>query len=371
MDFTFSEEQLEIRELAAKLFAGRASTDRVRDVERTDDRIDRELWADLASTGLLGLALPESAGGAGLGLSELCLVLEQQGRHVAPVPLWQTVVAALAVAEFGTEGQRAALLPAVADGSLILTVALEEFGVGEPDRPGTTATPDRVGWRLTGTKAAVPYAHLADRVLVSASTPSGAAVFLVDPQDASVTLERVDTTAHEPAAHLTFVDTPAEPLGDARALPWLIDRVQVAVAALQLGVADSATAQGARYVSEREQFGRPLGTFQAVQHALADCYLDVAAMKVTLWQAAWLLDTGAAPGTAVDVAAWWAADGGARVVHRVQHLHGGIGVDVDYPIHRFLLWGKQLAGVLGGPAAQLHRLGDTIASGVTVAGARQ
>ena len=363
MDFTFSEEQLEIRELAAKLFAGRASTERVRAVERTDDRIDRELWADLASTGLLGLALPESAGGAGLGLSELCLVLEQQGRHVAPVPLWQSVDAALAAAEFGTDALRTELLPAVADGSLILTVALEEFGVPTADRPSTTAAQDGSRWRLTGTKAAVPYAHLADRVVVSASTPSGAALFLVDPRDASVTAERVDTTAHEPAAHLRLDGTPAEPLGGVSELPWLIQRVQVAVAAVQHGVADSATVQGARYVSEREQFGRPLGTFQAVQHALADCYLDVAAMRVTLWQAAWLLDSGQEPGTAVEVAAWWAADGGARAVHRVQHLHGGIGVDVDYPIHRYLLWGKQLAGLLGGPAAQLQRLGDTIATG--------
>jgi acyl-CoA dehydrogenase len=361
MDFTFSEEQLEIRELAAKLFAERATTDRVRATERTDDQVDRELWADLAMTGLLGLALPESSGGAGLGSSELCLVLEQQGRHVAPVPLWQTAVAALAVAEFGSEEQRTALLPAIADGTLIATVGLEEFGAGAPERPATIASHGSVGWQLTGTKAAVPYAHLADRVVVSAATPSGAALFLIDRRDASVTAERVDTTAHEPAAHLTLADTPAEPLGDTAALPWLIARLRVAVAAVQLGVADSATAQGARYVSEREQFGRPLGTFQAVQHALADCYLDVAAMRVTLWQAAWLLDSGTDPRTAVDVAAWWAADGGARVVHRVQHLHGGIGVDVDYPIHRFLLWGKQLAGLLGGPAAQLHRLGDAIA----------
>jgi alkylation response protein AidB-like acyl-CoA dehydrogenase len=362
MDFTFSEEQLEIRELAAKLFTERATAERVRAAERTDDRIDRELWADLASTGLLGLALPESAGGAGLGLSELCLVLEQQGRHVAPVPLWQTAVVALAVAEFGTDEQRRALLPGVAGGTLIATVGLEEFGVGAPDHPATTASEDSTGWQLAGTKAAVPYAHLADRVVVSAMTPSGAALFLIDSRDPSVTVERVDTSAHEPAAHLTLAGTPAESLGDAGALLWLIDRVQVAVAAAHLGVADSATAQAARYVSEREQFGRPLGTFHAVQHALADCYLDVAAMRVTLWQAAWLLDSGEPAGTAVGVAAWWAADGGARVVHRVQHLHGGIGVDVDYPIHRFLLWGKQLAGLFGGAAARLQRLGDTIAT---------
>jgi 3-oxocholest-4-en-26-oyl-CoA dehydrogenase beta subunit len=364
MDFTFSDDQQSVRSLAAQVFGGHASTERVRAVEAGDERVDRELWAQLAATGLLGVAVPEAAGGAGLGIVEACLVLEQQGAHVAPVPLWQTVTAALAIAESGTGPQQAAVLPHVCDGTLMLTVALEEFGAAALTAPATRASRNGDGdWLLTGTKAAVPAAHVASRALVSASLPDGApAVFLVDLHAAGITAEPADTTAHEPAAHLSFADAPAELLGGADALGRVLDLAQVAIAAVQLGVAGSAMRQGATYVSEREQFGRPIGTFQAVQHQLADCYLDVEAMRVTLWQAAWVLDAGGQAGTSVGVASWWAADGGARVVHRVQHLHGGIGVDVDYPIHRYLLWGKQLAGLLGGQAARLERLGERIAS---------
>lgn len=359
MDFTLSDEQEAVRELAARVFRDRAGTDRVRAVEAGDERIDRELWAELARTGLLGLALPERHGGAGLGVVGAGLVLEQQGAHVAPVPLWSTLSAALAIAEFGTAAQQE-LLPGVVDGTALLTVALEEFGAAPPERPATTATASDGQWRLTGVKAAVPAAQFASHAIVAASAPDGPALFLL--ALAGVDAEPVDTTAHEPAAHLSLDGTPAERLGDAGAPAWLLDRAQVLLAAVQLGVAASAMRQAAQYVTDREQFGRPIGTFQAVQHQLADCYLDVEAMRVTLWQAAWLLDAGADPGTSVAVAAWWAADGGSRVVHRVQHVHGGIGVDVDYPIHRFLLWGKQLAGVLGGAAARLDRLGAELAA---------
>lgn len=364
MDFTFTDDQQSLQSLAAQVFGGHASTERVRAVEAGDERVDRELWAQLAATGLLGVAVPEAAGGAGLGLVEACLVLEQQGAHVAPVPLWQTVTAALAIAELATGPQQAAVLPHVTDGSAMLTVALEEFGAGALTAPATRASRDGDGgWLLSGIKAAVPAAHVAARALVSASLPDGTpAVFLADLHGAGITAEPADTTAHELAAHLSFADAPGEMVGGADALDRLLDLAQVAIAAVQLGVAASAMRQGAKYVSEREQFGRPIGTFQAVQHQLADCYLDVEAMRVTLWQAAWLCAAGERAGTAVGVASWWAADGGARVVHRVQHLHGGIGVDVDYPIHRYLLWGKQLAGLLGGQAARLERLGERIAS---------
>jgi acyl-CoA dehydrogenase len=365
MDFTFTEDQRSLQALAAQVFGGHANTERVRAVEAGEERVDRELWAQLAATGLLGVAVPEASGGAGFGLVEACLVLEQQGAHVAPVPLWQTVTAALAIAELGAGAQQGAVLPQVADGSLMLTVALEEFGAGALTTPATRAIRNADGhWRLTGAKAAVPAAHVSGRVLVSACLPDGEpAVFLADLDAAGICGEPADTTAHELAAHLSFADAPAELLGGASALHRLLDLAQVAIAAVQLGVAESAMRQGAKYVSEREQFGRPIGTFQAVQHQLADCYLDVEAMRVTLWQAAWLCAAaGAEVGTSVGVASWWAADGGARVVHRVQHLHGGIGVDVDYPIHRYLLWGKQLAGLLGGQAARLERLGERIAS---------
>ncbi|TAM89924.1 MAG: acyl-CoA dehydrogenase, partial [Jatrophihabitans sp.] len=306
--------------------------------------------------GLLAIALAEPAG-AGLGLVELAAVLTEQGRYVAPVPLWSSAVAALAVDRFGTGAQREAIIPGAASGDLMISLGLEEFGAPDPLEPATKAVLAGDGWMLDGEKAAVPAAQFADLVVVGAGTADGPRLFLLDPRGAGVRVEPVTTTSHEPAAHLYLSGAAAEPLGGAGAPAWTVARADLALSAVLLGVAESAMRQAASYVSSREQFGRPLGTFQAVAHQLADSYIDVAAMRVTLLQAASVLDAGTGAGTAVLVAKWWAADAGERVVHRVQHVHGGIGVDVDYPIHRYLLWGKQLAATLGGASADLSRLG--------------
>ncbi len=369
MDFSFSEEQAEIRTLARDIFAGQAASDRVKAVEISAERVDRELWRELANSGLLGIALPEDLGGGGMALSELYVVLVEQGRRVAPVPLWPTALAAMAVAEFGNPAQRQALIPGVADGSTFLTVGLEEFGPYLTGDPTTTARPDEAGgWRLSGAKAVVPVTHVAHRAVVSATTESGSALFLVDLTAPGVALEQTQSTNWEICANVSFDAAGAELLGpaDGTAVAWLLDRVELALAALMVGVGEGAVAQAVEYLNGRKQFGRPLATFQAVTHQLADCYIDLEAMRVTLWQAAWLLAESHEPGTAVLVAKWWATDGGQRVVHRVQHVHGGIGVDTDYPVHRNLLWGKQLAATLGGSSSDLARLGAQLADGFPV-----
>ena len=358
MDFRYSDDQQSLIDLARQIFRRGTPLERLRAVE-DGDGLDHELWRQLAVAGLLATSLREPVG-AGLGLVEFCAVLTEQGRSVAPVPLWPGAVAALAVEQFGTAEQRTALLPPFAAGDSLLTVALEEFGPARPLAPATKANEADGAWTLEGEKAAVPAAQHADVAVVSAQTADGGGLFLLDLRAGGVELQPVRTTAHEPAAHVVLAGAPAQRLGDASALGWLLQRADLAVAAVLLGVAESAMRQAAAYVGERQQFGRPLGTFQSVGHQLADCYIDVAAMRVTLLQAATLLDAGIAPGTAVPVAKWWASDAGERVVHRVQHLHGGIGVDVDYPIHRYLLWGKQLAATLGGPSSDLARLGDLL-----------
>ncbi|MFE7421481.1 acyl-CoA dehydrogenase family protein [Rhodococcus sp. NPDC057529] len=368
MDFTFSEEQEAVRGLAADVFAAKSRPERLEEIESTADRIDRELWRELATTGLLGIALPENLGGGGAGLAELYVLLEEQGRTVAPVPLWPHVLGALAIAEFGTPDQRGALVPAAADGSVILTVGLEEFGPCADGEPATAAREVDGRWQLHGAKAAVPVVHLAEHVLVSATTPTGPALFLVDPGTAGVTAQQAESTTREICANLAFDAAPAEAVGpaDGTAVRWLLERAELAVAALQLGVGEGAVRQAVTYLNGRTQFGRPLATFQAVTHQLADCYIDLEAMRVTLWQAVWLLGSGDDPGTAVTVAKWWATDGGQRVVHRTQHVHGGIGVDTGYPVHRHLLWGKQLAATFGGAGSDLARLGAQLASGARV-----
>ncbi|HYV60210.1 MAG TPA: acyl-CoA dehydrogenase family protein [Acidimicrobiia bacterium] len=368
MDFTFTEEQDAVRDLAAQIFAGHATTERVKQVEASETRVDRELWRALADAGLLAIVVPEEHGGSGLGLLELCLLLEEQGRRVAPVPVWSTLVlGALPLAEFGSPEQQQRWLPGVASGEVVLTAALPEPGVGDPLRPQTTATGDGDGWRVDGVKPSVPAGHVADRVLVPAATGDGElGVFLVDPAGTGVERTVATTTDRGKVAHLVFSGAPAERLGGEgddgrRATAWMLDRALVGLCALQVGVAEGALRMAADYTSERRQFGRPLSTFQGVALKAADAYIDTEAMRVTLWQAAWRLTAGRDATREVVVAKWWASDGGQHVVHITQHLHGGMGADVDYPVHRYFLWGKQIEDTLGGASAQLARLGHALA----------
>ena len=328
--------------------------------------MDAGLWSALAAADLLGLAVPEDLGGQGLGLTELCLLLEAQGRCVAPVPLWPTLVlGALPLSRFGTAGQAARWLPKVVAGEVYLTAALTGTAESASGTPRVTAVPDGGGWRLGGTEPAVPQAHVAARVLVPARTPGGGVVLvLVDPAGEGARLERAVTTNREVHPHLHLDGAPvgpddvvAGPDEGAAALAWTLAAARTGLCALAVGVAESALRQTAAYLNERQQFDRPLSSFQATMLRAADAAIDIEAMRVTLWQAAWRIDTGRPAAEAVAVAKWQASERGQRVVHATQHLHGGMGADVTYPIHRHFLWGKQLELVLGGPGRQLADLG--------------
>ncbi|WP_328558934.1 acyl-CoA dehydrogenase [Streptomyces coelicoflavus] len=376
MDFSLGEELEAVRDLAREIFTDRATPERLREVETSPARTDTRLWADLASAGLLGAVLPEADGGAGLGMAGLCVLLEEQGRRVAPVPLWPALVGGLAVAAHGTPSQRAALLPGLASGEVRPTVALEEFGPADPLTPRTRATPDDTAqhgprWRLTGTKAVVPAPDGARHVLVTATTDAGPGLFLVASDAPGATWEPAETTTYDMNGHLALDGAPAEAVGTPGdgTVAALVRDASVALAAVQVGVAEGALRYAADHLGGRLQFGRPLATFQAVQHQLADCYIDIDAMRVTLWQA---VDALSEPFDAADadraalVAKWWATEAGLNTVHRVQHVHGGIGVDTDYPVHRHFLWGKQISTTLGGAGADLERLGALL-TGAAVA----
>ncbi|MFD7291932.1 acyl-CoA dehydrogenase family protein [Streptomyces sp. NPDC059897] len=363
MDFSLGEDLEELRSLAREIFTDHATPERLRAVETSGSRVDDKLWTDLGAAGLLAAPLSEEAGGAALGLAGLSVVLEEQGCRVAPVPLWPAVLGALTVDAHGSAEQRAALLPHAADGTSRLTLALEEFAPAEPGTPLTTAVPEGTGWRLTGIKAVVPSPAGAAHVLVAATTDAGTGLFLVRRDAPGTSWTPAETTTYDLSAHLDLDGTPAEAVGapGSGVLEWVVDRARTALAAVQLGVAQGAVRYAADHLGAREQFGRPLATFQAVQHQLADCVIEIDAMRVTLWQAVTALVDGQDTEQAVLVAKWWAGEGGLNVVHRVQHVHGGIGVDTDYPVHRHFLWGKQLATTLGGAAGDLCRLGDLLA----------
>ena len=377
MDFTFNDEQTAVCEAAVSIFSGLVDPDRVQEVEQSVDRVDAALWAELAKADLLGLAVPEAHGGGGFGMVELSLVLEAQGGVVAPVPVWATLVlGALPVAEFGSAALQAELLPGVVAGDVVLTAALadvaNDIAVGGTGRPSVTGTPSPDGGlTLSGTAFAVPYAHVAGRVLIPVATADGLVVAAVDPTAAGVTVERAETTNREihPHLHLDGVTVPADGLlagGDGtrggEVLDWMLERAWSGLCALQVGITEAALSQTAEYLNTREQFGVPLATFQATKMRAADAAIDTEAVRVTAWQAAWRLDHGLDARREVNVAAWFAAEAGQRVVFATQHLHGGIGADISYPIHRYFLWGKQIELLLGSPSAQLARLGRQVAA---------
>ncbi len=373
MDFALTPEQEALRELARGICQDHATHERLKAVERDPDVFDRDLWRAFAQARLLGVAIPEAAGGSGLGLIELCLVLEQVGTAVAPVPVWPALVlGALPVVEFGTAAQRERWLPRVAAGDAILTAALVELPAEEPAAPATRAVRDGTGWRLDGVKDCVPAAHLAAAILVPARTGEGegeVGVFLVEPSAAGVTLERQVATNREVQARLTLdgarVGADAV-LGDASrgrtVVDWLVDRALLGLCALELGVVERALRITAQYTTERRQFDRPIASFQAVQQRAADAWIDVEAIRLTTWQAAWRLDAGLPAGDEVRMAKFFASEAGHRIVYAAQHLHGGIGVDVDYPLHRYYLWSKALELTLGSGARQLAALGASLAA---------
>lgn len=331
-----TDDQRALVALADEVFAARTTNEQLAKTELTATRVDDALWREAAQAGLVGAVVPEEHGGAGLGLEELCLLAEAQGRRLAPVPLVETAVAALVLSELAPADVAARWLPRVAQGGVVLALA-----------PDGDVTAD--GDKLDGVAGPVPQAHLADAVLL----PVGDALGVVEAEH----LERaaVPLTDHSMAADVRLTGAPATLLpraaGRARTL------LRLALAAQLLGVADQGVREAAAYVSEREQFGRPLATFQAVSQQLGDAYCDVQAMRATLWQAVWAAEHDAvAAARSTAAAVWWATEGGQRVQHVVQHLHGGIGADTTYPVHRRLLWTLRASAVLGGPAAALTDL---------------
>jgi alkylation response protein AidB-like acyl-CoA dehydrogenase len=359
MDFALTDSQQTVRSLAAEVLADRCTPERLRQVE-DGNGYDEALWATLAEAGLLGVAVPEEHGGLGLGLVELCLLLEEAGRRVAPVPLLSLALGGLVLARHGSPSQQAALLPGVAAGTAVLTAALTE-PLGDELSPATTATRSGDGWRLEGTKTCVPAGQYAGHVLVSAATPDGPRLFLVDTSGAGVTVERQDTITYGSEALLLLDGAAGELVDGEGAVADAVQVGQVAVCALLVGVSAEAVRITAEYTRTREQFGHPIGHFQAVTQRLGDGFIDTTAMRLTTLQAVWRVAEGLDADKEVAVAKYFASDGAQRVVRGAAHMHGGMGVSREYPLHRYYLAAKQLELTLGGGTRQLSRLGRLLA----------
>jgi 3-oxocholest-4-en-26-oyl-CoA dehydrogenase beta subunit len=368
MDFTFSEDQQALGKIARELFARGATTDRLVEIETADARHDPALWKDLANADLLGIALPESVGGSGRGFLELGILLAEVGWSVAPVPAYATLVlGADAIVRYGSAEQHQRHLPDVIAGNRILTAGLTEPGRSDVTAPATTARRDGSSWRLDGVKELVPAAQIADALVISAATDDGdVGLFVLDAHAPSVDVAPVATTGGQPhgdvtldGAEVSAQDRLGVPGNGAAMLQEVNDRALVALCAVQVGVTERALRIAATYTGEREQFGRPIGSFQAVQQRMADAFIDVAAIRWTTWHAAWLLTEGRPATREALIAKFWAAEAGMRVVATAQQVHGGIGIDISYPLFRYFLWAKHNELAMGSATAQLARLGST------------
>jgi 3-oxocholest-4-en-26-oyl-CoA dehydrogenase beta subunit len=361
MDFTTTEAANDLGGLARSIIDSVCTPERQRELDKLDERFDRDLWSKLIDADILSTAAPESLGGGGFGVLEEAAVLVALGRQIAAVPYLESVVlAAGALAKFGSEAlQQHWAAPAVR-GEKILTVALEgEMGQG-PVRAQSVGE----GYRLTGTRALVGYGPVADAFLVPAESDSGVKVFLVAAGDQGVSVSSLDTTGHGSVGHLELTRTDVDAsriVGGVEVVAWLTSRGALGRSAFQLGVLERALELTAQYAREREQFDRPIGSFQAVGQRLADAYIDIKGLRLTVTQAAWRLSEDLPADLEVGTAAFWAADAGHRVAHTAVHVHGGVGIDTDHPVHRYFLVAKQTEFAVGSATGQLLRIGRELA----------
>lgn len=372
MDFSYSEAQTDLAGLAGRILEERASHEHLRELEAAGIEWDQALWRTLAEAGLLGVGVPEEHGGLGLGFESLAVLLEAAGRQVAPVPLVPALVAAaLPLARFGSAAQQAAWLPGLVRGEQLLTAAMIEPDNEDPLLPGAVLRRNGDGWRLDGVKHCVPYGLQADAILLAAREGGETVVLLIEASAEGVERVPQQPTAPEPQCQLNLVDVAvAEAAVVARGeraqqlLDWQLQHVRAALCAVALGVVDRMLTMTAAYTTEREQFGRPIASFQAVGQRAADAYIDRACLRLVTWQALSQLERGEDATDAVLTAKIWCGDVCHRVSQSAQHLHGGIGVDRDYPLFRHCLWARQLELTLGGSQALLAELGDRLATAV-------
>ncbi|MDV6308618.1 acyl-CoA dehydrogenase family protein [Gordonia amicalis] len=370
MDFSLPESGDDVSGLARDIATAVSTPERVAELESARAPIDAELWRQLGNAGLLGLELTsEDAGDAGgdLGVIENALIATELGRTLARVPFGPHAIAALPViAAHGSTALREQVLASGASGGLVVSVAVEE-DLGSPtDSPTTSLSSD--GSRLSGVKVNVPYAEAADLLLVDAVGPDGVVVVAVRTDSTGVRVTAAPSTGLIPTAQVEFDDVPVDPdavLEGSGVADALWARVTLACCAEQSGVVQRALELTAEYAREREQFGRAIGSFQAVAQRLADGYIDAQGLALTATQAAWLLansDNATEVHNAIATAKFWAAEAGHRVAHTTVHVHGGVGLDTSHPVHRYFLRAKHNEFAYGSATASVRAIGAELAA---------
>lgn len=359
MNFQFTDDHIAVQQLAGGLFADFCSDDRLKSLHDKKTTFDAELWRKLVETGLLSLALPEKWKGSGLGAVELGLVLEQQGRYLAHVPLWRHQIAMLAIAAFGSSALQNDVIESLASGEEIATIATEA-----EDGSSVQASVNGNEWVLNGTANSILTSGDPRYLLLPATENGQTRFFVVDLRGDGIGRTEGITTNYEPVSNLRLSNVKVSgeaALSDDMTLEWFEERIAFSVATLQLGVTVEALRRTSIYLGERHQFGRPIGSFQAVANRMADAYIETELLRSAQLSLAWQLDNKELAIAAARVAKFQACQTGHIVGHTALHYHGGMGQDLTYPIHRFFLWAKALELTGGGGEAQLARIADNLA----------
>ncbi|MBM4462691.1 MAG: acyl-CoA dehydrogenase [Chloroflexi bacterium] len=378
MDFALNDQQELLKKEARRFLDSEFPKKLVRQLQESELGYSPEIWKKIADLGWLGLVSPEEYGGAGGTLLDLGVLFEEVGKTACPSPLFATMaLGVLLLLDEGNEEQKQRLLPRVASGDLILTLALSEPEVDYQPQFMTTRAQHRNGhFTVTGTKLFVPYAHVADVILAVAATGSvddagkGITVFLIPKGAAGIELVPLRTVGQDKQFEVTFEGVQVSPLDILGTVDggWPVVEVTLQKAtAIQcvetVGVMQQELSITAEYTSNRVQFGRPIGSFQAVQHRLADMLTDVEGARWLSYRALSLLSEGLPAQREVAIAKAWVSDACQRVAYSAQHLHGGIGMDLDYDLHFYFEWAKARQLSLGPTPYHLASIEPTIRSG--------
>lgn len=368
MDFEFSSEQIEMRDSMARVFNDLCSDAAIKELHTQTPFFHKRLWLQLTDSGLFSLPFDEAFGGLGLSLVDLCLIIELQGANVAPIPLISSLIeAGLTIAESDNAVLKERLIADCMAGKIFSPVRPY---TGLLSAEGLSISNDRDGFILNGRSGFVPYAALADGLVIEASTEQGDPLLLYCDSN-MVGIDLVEQTAitDEPAGYLVFNRahiTHSQVIAQGEQAQMLLarqrQRCHIALGALQLGCLEAGLQRTAEYVSERKQFGRALGSFQAVSQQAADAYMEIESLRSVYWRALDDVELGEDLALSAAVVKYWVAEAGHKAAHIEMHLHGGIGQDLEYPIHRYFLFAKQCERYAGSPVELTSEVGRHLLS---------
>ena len=372
MDFSLSDDQLAMRAMTERVFDDLCSDDAMKALTQRDQAssLHSGLWAQMAELGILGIAIDEAHNGLGMGLLELCLMIEQQGRKAAPIPMLDTlVVAAQTIQDSERADIQSAVLPKIAAGEYIFSSVRPYQGLQDAEPFQISAEGD--GFSLKGRSGFCTYLQQADGYLIGSAEEEDAqqTILWIDAGSEGATIVPQIGINDEPGGFVIFSNTKVAAdrvIATGEMARTLLSRqsqrLAIAIAALQVGLLEEGLKRAAAYVSERKQFGRPLGTFQAVSQQAADAYMEIESLRSVYWRALDHVEQGDDLALSASTVRYWINQAAHKVAHTFLHLHGGIGQDLDYPIHRFFLWAKHYERALGGAEKIALQTGDLFIS---------